>query len=139
VVNGSDTKMATTIIQTNAAWGRPSQSAWLLPNDLSTPTSFKNRLITPLFGSSAHRNISVVINTDAAHGAINAHRVTRRPGNTWLNSWANPRERTIVTHTTTTTQIAVRHKMPGRSGSSNRFLKFFDPAGPSKKPFGLKC
>ncbi len=79
-MNGSDTKMATTIIQMNAAWGRPSQSASLLPNDLSRPMSCRKTLITPLFGSSAHRKISVVINTDAAHGAISAHRVTRRPG-----------------------------------------------------------
>ena len=139
MVNGSDTKMATTIIQTNAAWGRPSQSAWLLPNDLSTPMSFKNRLITPLFGSSAHRNISVVIRTDAAHGAMSAHRVDPPSREYLVEQLGEPQgeKHRDGHHDDDPDRRSLQDA--GRSGSSNRSLKFFHPAGPSKKPFGLKC
>src|SRR5258708_22322635 len=70
VVNGSETKMATTIIQMSAEAGRPSPSASLLPKDLIRPVSLRKTLITPLFGSSAQRKISDVITTEAAHGSI---------------------------------------------------------------------
>ena len=73
--------------------------------------------MTPLFGSSAHRKISAVIITDAAHGAISAHRATRRPGKRWLNSCASASDSSMVTPTTTTTQITVRNSTPRRSGS----------------------
>src|SRR5215472_3517674 len=67
VVNGSETKTATTIIQMSAEVGRPSQSASLLPKVLMRPTSCRKTLITPLFASSAHRKISDVITTEASH------------------------------------------------------------------------
>src|SRR5258708_5882879 len=55
VVNGSETKMATTIIQMSAEAGRPSQSASLLPKDLIRPMSCRKTLITPLYGPSVLR------------------------------------------------------------------------------------
>src|SRR3954454_3570149 len=121
VENGTDTKIATTIIQASADHCRPSQSAWLELKCLTMPMSCRNTLRTPLFGSSAHRKINDVMTTDAAHGAISAHRATRRPGKRWLNSCAIASEIAIVTVTTTTTHTAVRISTADRSGSSNRF------------------
>src|SRR5579859_6338152 len=120
VVNGNDTNTATTIIQTKAAVGRPSQSAWSEPSLCRTPTSCRNTLMTPLFGSSAHRKTSAVIITDAAHGAIRAQRATRRPGKRSLNSWARTSDSTVVTATTHTTQTIVRMSTAPSAGSLNR-------------------
>src|SRR5262247_4457693 len=105
VVNGSDTNTATAIIQARAYDGRPSQSAALELNDLIRPIWCRKTLMTPLFASSAHRKTSAVIVTDAAHGAISAHRATRRPGHRALNTCANTIEIAIVTITTAPTQI----------------------------------
>src|SRR5882762_9774412 len=138
VENGSDTKTATTIIQTNAESGRPSQSAWLLPKCLTTPMSCRKTLTTPYCGSSAQRKMNDVISTEAAHGAISAQRAARRPGKRWLNNWARPSDSVIVTATTTTTQTAVRIRMLLRSGSSNRSLKFRQPAAPRLNPPDVK-
>ena len=76
--------------------------------------------MTPTFGSSAHLKISAVIITEAAHGMISAHRVTRRPGNRWWKSWARPSEISTVTATTTTTQTTVRSRTETKSGSWKR-------------------
>ena len=118
---GTDTNTATTIIQTSADVWRPSQSAWLELKCFSTPMSCRNTLTTPLPGSSAHRKISAVITTDAAHGAMSAQRASRRPGKRWLNNCATASEIAIVTVTTSTTHTAVRNSTADRSGSSNRF------------------
>jgi len=80
----------------------------------------KITLITPTFGSSAHLKISAVIITEAAHGMMSAHRVSRRPGNLWWRSWARPSEINTVTATTTTTQTTVRSRTETKSGSWKR-------------------
>ena len=89
MVNGSDTKIPTTIIQTSAHPGRPSQSAWLEPMRCTIPSACRMMLMAPALGSSAQRKISAVISTDAAHGAISAVRAARRKGKRWLNSCAS--------------------------------------------------
>ena len=83
MVNGSDTKIATIIIQNSAQPGRPSQSAWLEPSWCTMPSACRMMLIAPTLGSSAQRKISAVIITDAAHGAISAVRAARRNGKRW--------------------------------------------------------
>src|SRR6202034_4798099 len=127
VVDGSETKIAAAIIQASALVGLPSQSAWLEPSCLTTPMWCRITLMTPTFGSSAHLEISAVIITEAAHGMISAHRVTRRPGNLWLNSWARPSEISTVTATTTTTQMTVRTRTETKFGSSNSVRKLAVP------------
>src|ERR1700733_6126410 len=127
VVNGSETKTATPIIHSSALVGLPSQSAWFEPSFLTTPMWCRITLMTPTFGSRAHLKISAVIITEAAQGMISAHRVTRRPGNLWLNSWARPSEISTVTETTTTTQITVRTRTETKSGSLNSWRKLAVP------------
>ena len=80
-----------------------------------------------------------VITTEAAQGAISAHRATRRPGNFWLKSWESASEMSMVPTTTVPTQMPVRMRMPGRSGSSHRYTKFRQPAQPRMNPSGLMC
>src|SRR4051812_49091449 len=101
--------------------------------------SWRKTLMMPLVRSSIQRKIRAVITTDAAQGAIRAHRTIRRPGKCWLNSCAMASDTIIVTATTTTTQIAVRTNTPARAGSLNSSLKFSQPAEPRLKPSGLMC
>src|SRR5580704_13923784 len=137
VVNGSDTNTATPIIQANALSGRPSQDDWLELNWRSRPIWCRKMLIAPLSGCSIQRKISAVTITDAAHGAISAHRATRRPGKRWLKSWASPSESSIVMATTAITQITVRIRMLGRFGLWNNVVKFCAPAEPIVTPIGV--
>ena len=46
--------------------------------------------MTPFSGCSTQRKMSAVIITEAAHGAMIAHRAKRLPGKRWLYSWARP-------------------------------------------------
>src|SRR5216683_2630823 len=94
-------------------------------------------LIAPLSGCSIQRNIRAVIITDAAHGAMSAHRATRLPGKRWLNSWARPSDISMVMPTTATTHSTVRTRIPGRFGSWKSLLKFFVPADPIVTPIGV--
>src|SRR5450755_251034 len=94
-------------------------------------------LIAPLSGCSIQRKIRAVIITDAAHGAMSAHRATRLPGKRWLNSWARPSETSIVRPTTATTHSTVRTRMPGRFGSWKSLLKFLVPADPIVTPMAV--
>jgi hypothetical protein len=75
-----------------------------------------------------------VINTDAAHGAISAQRVTRRPGKRWLNSCARANDTSIVMPTTATTHTIVRSTTPLNASSSNRFVKLRQPLLPLISP-----
>ncbi len=112
MVNGSETKTAITTIHGFAVEGSPSQSLGPLISPRSVIAVFR----TPAVRSSIHLKPMEVISTDAAHGAISAQRVRRRPGNCWLNSCARASgtscarasEITMVSATTATVQITVQ-------------------------------
>ena len=137
MVNGSETKTATPIIQTRALSGRPSQSAWLELNRCTRPSWCRNTFTTPFSGCSTQRKMSAVIITEAAHGAMIAHRAKRLPGKRWLYSCARPSEITMVMATDAATQITVRTRMPGRFGFLNTWLKLLSPADPIVMPSGV--
>ena len=81
--------------------------------------------------------MSAVIITEAAHGAMIAHRAKRLPGKRWLYSCARPSEITMVMATDAATQITVRTRMPGRFGFLNTWLKLLSPADPIVMPSGV--
>src|SRR5436190_13035491 len=135
VVKGSDTKIATKISHGNAVLAWPSGST--RSTGPTRPRSWPMMLNSPEAGLSIHLNTIPVMRTDAAHGAISAHRATRRPGNRLLNSWASPSETTVVMATTDTTQTTVRSTTPANAGSPNRWWKLSKPALPSTSPKAL--
>ena len=137
MVNGSETKTATPIIQTSALSGRPSQSAWLELNRCTRPSWCRKTFTTPFSGWSIQRKMSAVIITEAAHGAMIAHRANRLPGKRWLYSWARPSDITMVMATDAATQITVRTRMPGRFGFFSTWLKLLSPADPIVMPSGV--